>query len=606
MSRYVISWTQLDTGETLTVDMADSQTLRIGRSPTNPIVVTGDKMISREHADIVRNGDDFHVTCLEAARNPLVYEGVPHRELRLSGDTSFQIGETTFRLQIERTGQQAAIAADGPTYQSTTRVRESVYTQADLQQAGFGNAQQQIEILAGLPDLIAGTTTDDDLAMRVAHLLLLGIPQADAVAVVQYAEKDTDWSKSSVGDPPQPAMIRADTRENFEGRFRPSRRLMLKCLFIQQSAMHIWEDEKGSMQFTASEGLGWAFCSPIRGAACRGWCLYVSGKGSRQGNMFVEERTLQGDLRFTELMAQFIGSVRQVRTLQTQQTRLSTFFSPKVIENLTSVDSSRLELNPAERDVTVLFCDLRGFSKRSEQLQHDLLGLLNCVSEALGVMARGVIERDGAIADFQGDAILGFWGWPIPDRQGPWPACRAALAIAEGFRQANAQAGHRLSGLSAGIGVAHGRALAGRIGTEQQAKIGVFGPVVNQGSRLEGMTKQFGVSICIDEAAAKYVREKIPATEAMTRHLARVRPKGMATPLNVFELLPPNGQSPQLIAAHEMAVKGVIAGKWPEVRTYLQKFPPDDGPANFLRAFLSKSSELPPPDWDGAIQLESK
>lgn len=605
MGPFALIWNQLDTGEEVQVEFPESGTLRIGRAPTNQVVVSGDKMISREHADAVVEGDELSIVCLEAARNPLRFEGLEHRELRITPDSDFEIGETTFRfVSLDATSNEEDMVPD--TAHLTMNVRETTYSPDQLQHAAFGNASQQIEILANLPDLIAGTTTDDELAVKISQLLLDGIPQADAVAVVQYAEADLDWSRTQAGTPPSPAMIRFDTRENYTGRFRPSRRLMLKSLNLQQSAMHIWEDEGGSLQFTSSEGLGWAFCSPIRGDACRGWCLYVSGKGSRQGNMFVHEDTLQGDLRFTELLAQFIGSVRQVRTLQTQQTKLSAFFSPKVIESLTSAESRRTELTPAERDVTVLFCDLRGFSKRSEALQHDLPALLNCVSEALGVMARGVIERDGAIADFQGDAVLGFWGWPIPDAQGPWPACRAALAIAEGFRTANRQSGHQLSGLSAGIGVAHGRALAGRIGTEQQAKIGVFGPVVNQGSRLEGMTKQFGVSICIDEPTARYLREHVRSEDAMTRLLARVRPKGMETPMNVYELLPPHPEIAKGLAAYESAAKAVIAGKWPEVRAYLQKFPADDGPVNFLRAFLVKSPETPGTDWDGAIQLDSK
>ncbi|MBM4076570.1 MAG: adenylate/guanylate cyclase domain-containing protein, partial [Planctomycetes bacterium] len=407
---------------------------------------------------------------------------------------------------------------------SKQKVRESFYAPDVLSRAEFGNAAQQIEILANLPDLIAKTGTDDELSIQVAELLLKGIPQAEAVAVVRYAGDDLNAALSGASPVPNPSSIRVETRESYSGRFRPSRRLMLKALQLQQSAMHIWEEEGSSLEFTSSDGLGWAFTSPIRGEACHGWCLYVSGKGSRRGNMFVHEETLQGDLRFTELLAQFIGSIRQVRTLQNQRTQLSAFFSPKVIENLTGTRASRAEMAPAERDVTVLFCDLRGFSKRSEALRHDLHALLKSISEALGVMANGVLGRDGAIADFQGDAILGFWGWPIPDANGPWPACQAALAIAEGFRKANEDAHDLLKGLSAGIGVAHGRALAGRIGTEQQAKIGVFGPVVNQGSRLEGMTKQFGVSICIDQTAAAYLRKNVPATEARTRLLARVRP----------------------------------------------------------------------------------
>jgi adenylate cyclase len=152
--------------------------------------------------------------------------------------------------------------------------------------------------------------------------------------------------------------------------------------------------------------------------------------------------------------------------------------------------------------------------------------------------------------------------------------------------------------------------LAGRIGTEQQAKIGVFGPVVNQGSRLEGMTKHFGVSICIDQAAAKYLREHIPATEARTRFLSTVRPKGMRTPISVYELLPgetsSSAVSSELIAAHESAVNEIIAGNWEQVRENLRKLPEEDGPANFLRAFLANAPKEPDSDWDGVIRLEHK
>jgi adenylate cyclase len=384
---------------------------------------------------------------------------------------------------------------------------------------------------------------------------------------------------------------------------------MLKSLQLGQSVIHILEPEGGTPQFTISDGLGWSFSCPIRGAVCLGWCLFVSGKRCRQEDMFGEE-ALQGDLRFTELLAQFIGSIRHVRGLQNQQTQLSAFFSPKVIESLMNTKSVSADMAPAECDVTVLFCDLRGFSERSEALQHDLPALFQSVSRALGVMANGVLEQNGAIADFQGDAVHGFWGWPIHDANGPWPACRAALAIDKGFRSANEQVDSLLTGFSAGVGVAHGRALAGRIGTEQQAKIGVFGPVVNQGSRLEGMTKHFGVSICIDQATAEYVREHIPATEARTRFLSTVRPKGMQTPISVYELLPgetsSSAVSSELIAAHESAVNKVIAGNWEAAREDLCQLPEADGPANFLRAFLAKAPKVPGSDWDGVIRLDHK
>lgn len=617
MNRYKLDWIAVDRpGEGQAV-FPQRGMLRIGRASTNEVVIPDDMMISRQHAVVEIKDDEFLIRCLKGATNPLLYGGKKLRQLRLAAGESFRIGGTEFRcLDLNEGSQGSSPNASDIEYQSEAqRVRESAYSAETLHKSKFSNPTDQIEILANLPDHIATTRSDEELAVKVADLLLQGIPQADAVAVVQYAESDLAWTPKVSTEPPVPALIRVASRESYSGRFRPSRRLMLKSLQLGQSVIHILEPEGDTPQFTISDGLGWSFSSPIRGTACSGWCLYVSGQEFRQVDKWFEgelcfEDLLEGDLRFTELLAQFIGSIRQVRTLQNQQTQLSAFFSPKVIERLTSTKSVSADMAPAECDVTVLFCDLRGFSERSEALRHDLPALFRSVSKALGVMANGVLEQNGAIADFQGDAILGFWGWPIPDANGPWPACRAALAISEGFRIANEQFHSLLTGLSAGVGVAHGRALAGRIGTEQQAKIGVFGPVVNQGSRLEGMTKLFGVSICIDEAAADYVREYIPATEARSRFLSKVRPKGMRTPISVYELLPgetaSSTVSSELIAAHESAVNGVIVGNWGRIREDLTRLPENDGPANFLRAFLANAPKEPGPDWDGVIQLESK
>lgn len=609
MSRFKLAWVAMDRPGEGEIAFPQHGTLRIGRATTNDLAIPDDYLISRQHAVAEITGDEFLIRCLEAATNSLVYGGKTHRWLRLKAGETFQIGWTEFRcLDLNEQVQVSSSKFTEPEIPSG--VRESAYSSERLQQSEFGSATDQIEILANLPERIASTSSDEELAVKVAELLLQGIPQADAVAVVQYAKSDLSWTSELSSEPPAPGLVRVAAREAQVGRIRPSRRLMLKSLQLGQSVIHVIDGERDKGQFTISEGFGWSFSSPIRGEASLGWCLYVSGRRFRERDHEFAEELLQGDLRFTELLAQFIGSIRHVRTLQNQQTQLSAFFSPKVIESLTSTKALNPGMAPAECDVTVLFCDLRGFSERSEALRHDLPVLFQCVSQALGMMANGVLEQDGAIADFQGDAILGFWGWPIPDKNGPWPACRAALAILEGFRSVSEHSDSLLMGLSAGIGIGHGRALAGRIGTEQQAKIGVFGPVVNQGSRLEGMSKQFGVSICIDQATAEYIRDHIPAIEARTRFLSMIRPKGMRTPIRVYELLP--GESPscevssELIAAHESVVHGVIAGNWEQAREDLSQLPQNDGPANFLRAFLAKAPKDPGPDWDGVIQLEHK
>jgi adenylate cyclase len=382
--------------------------------------------------------------------------------------------------------------------------------------------------------------------------------------------------------------------------------------------MHIFEASGGGntgygnsedRQFTVSEGLGWAFCSPIKTESTHGWCMYVSGRGAANGGMMVQEQDLVGDLRFTRLVSQFIGSIRQVRQLQDQRTQLSTFFSPKVIENLTAAKSMEV-LSPAERDISVLFCDVRGFAKKAEALGDDLMTLLHSVSAALGVMASGIVERDGAIADFQGDAALGFWGWPTESPEGPVPACRTALAIHRVFQQGFSQTSSLLYGFSIGMGIAHGRAVAGQIGTSQQAKVGVFGKVVNQGSRLEGLTRQFNVPICVDAKTAEFALRYLPPTEGRLRRLALVRPKGMDTPLNVYALLPPLEESPdvttELIADHETALDCVIRGEWPAAHDCLQRLPDHDGPKQFLLHHMAVHHNRPPANWDGAFALDSK
>ena len=337
--------------------------------------------------------------------------------------------------------------------------------------------------------------------------------------------------------------------------------------------------------------------------------MYVSGSGPRQGNNFVTEDSLKGDLRFTQLVAQFIGSIRTVRSLQDQKTQMSAFFSPKVVENLTRKGGAGDILAPSERDITVLFCDVRGFSRKSEQLRDDLHKLLESVKAALGAMTRGILEFDGAIADFQGDAALGFWGWPTPLPDGPMAACRAAFSILQAFALPPGEQG-LLEGFSCGVGIAHGRAIAGQIGTSQQAKIGVFGPIVNQGSRIEGLTRQFGVGVCIDEQTAHFVRRLMPPEEGRCRRLARLRPKGMDTTLLIHELLPPEMEgcliTDTAMLNYEAALEMVISGRWIEAIERLNAVPDEDGPKQFLLKHLAKFDNTPPDGWDGAFTLDSK
>lgn len=580
---------------------------RLGRAPQNDWVVNWDRLISREHAQLRWHEGQLQVRCMEKATNPIIINGESFRELKIDVGGEFLIGATKFRL-VEEVESEASsgmeMAEDEPLNGLQT------YQSDELNEFQFSDPIRQMDMLARLPKMITGSTSDEALAGLLVDVLLETIPAGVATAVMRYegdVSENLENPLASGFDPSKPAMMRVATRDDYEGRFKPSRRMVSSALQTGKSVLHIWDGDEGNGQFTVSGSLDWAFCTPIVADNEGGWCLYVSGQGSENSGVLIDEDVLKGDLRFVELVAQFIGSIRHVRLLEEQKTQLSSFFSPRIMDSL--LDKSSTSLEPAQQDISVLFCDVRGFSRKSELLKDDLFQLLATVKNALGLMANGIVESDGAIADFQGDAALGFWGWPMPLPEGPVPACRAALRIVDAFDN-KLNCDGMLDGFSVGIGIAHGKAIAGEIGTEKQAKIGVFGPVVNQGSRYEGLTKQFGVPICIDETTAEYVQQFMPKDEARVRRMARIRPAGMDTPLTVYELLPALRNDPtisdELIGQYEEGINAVLDGKWSDAVELLSEFRDYDGPTKFVMNQMELTNFETPADWDGAFRLTKK
>ena len=564
--------------------------VRLGRAPRSGWAVPWDALISREHAELQMVSGQLRVRRLDSARNPIYHQDSESTDFLVTSGECFRIGRTVFQLV------SADLESD-----SKSPASERSFHPDELRKVAFQNADQRLEVLAKLPKAIAQTTTDEDLASRVASLVLEAIPTAEAAAVVAFDEFSIDA---------QPKMIRWDNRNDGMGRFTPSRRLMIKALQLGQGLLHIWVDhDESNPAFTVSGSLDWAFCMPFRGDACRGWCLYVSGQKDCIPGTSIGEDQLKGDLRFAELISEFIGSIRQVRLLSKQQAGLSQFFSPAVLDALRQTDSEK-QLEPQESDITVLFCDVRGFSKKSEQAQQGLRELLDRVSDALGVMTCGIIKYDGVIADFQGDAALGFWGWPAPHEDDRLSACRAALHIQQEFQHALHDSRHTLAGFQVGIGVAHGRAIAGKIGTKEQIKVGAFGPTVNLGARLEGLTKSLSASILIDEATAEFVRSELLPSEGRLRRIGRFRPAGMSAELMLTQLLPPLDQdatvTDEAIKIYETAWDLFAMGEWRDAFDQLSQLSEQDKVKDYLSLYITQHNGKPPANWNGVIVMQSK
>lgn len=570
------------------------RTIVIGRGADADWPVPWDNEISRRHIELRHEGDEVYVARLAGSRNPLFVAGAEVESVRMKIGQHLVLGETV--LSLARAESESVVRV-----QAT--VEEVAFTARELRKVRYQDPENRLEVLTHLPEVIAGARDDGELQHRLANLLLRGIVHADAIGLVSLTPEG------------EVRMLYWDRRRETAGEFRPSRRLVAQALGERQSSvMHVWESQEGAgaTDHTQMQEFDWAYCTPVSGLSAEPAGFYLAG---RMGKTFVPGTTLsdslqlEADVKFTELVAEIIGAVLKARRLERQKAGLRQFFAPPILAALgDDLDTTLLE--PAECDVTVMFCDLRGFSQRSEDSAGDLIGLLERVSRALGVMTQQILEHGGVTGDFQGDATLGFWGWPIPSPDAAVSAARAALGIRAAFARAAAQKNHPLADFAMGIGIAHGRAVAGKIGTAEQVKVTVFGPVVNLASRLESMTKQLRVPILLDEATTTILRERMPAAEGRLRRLARVQPYGLESAVEVSELVPPLVEFPELTDVHitdyERGVEHFVAGRWDEAYQCLHGMPASDRAQDFLLQHLVAGGRTAPPNWDGVIRLPSK
>ncbi len=160
-----------------------------------------------------------------------------------------------------------------------------------------------------------------------------------------------------------------------------------------------------------------------------------------------------------------------------------------------------------------------------------------------------------------------------------------------------------------GIGIAHGRAVAGKIGTSDRVTVTVFGPVVNLASRLEGMTKQLRVPILLDESTATLVRTRMSRDEGRTRRLGIVQPYGWRPRCRSASCCHRCRSSPTDRRPHRPLRAGVdafTAGRWAEAYRCLHEMPPSDQAQDFLTLRIAQHNRTPPSGWNGVIQLPNK
>ena len=186
-----------------------------------------------------------------------------------------------------------------------------------------------------------------------------------------------------------------------------------------------------------------------------------------------------------------------------------------------------------EKEITVLFSDIRGFTSLSEATKPaELVGLLN---EYFTAMADEIMRHQGVVDKYIGDAVMAFWGAPLTDTEQADHAVSAAQGMMEKLKEFNARlVANGKQSIDIGIGIYTGPAIAGNIGSRERFNYTIIGDTVNIASRLEGLNKEYKTHIIIGEATKEKLIGKIPVQPLGSTHV-----KGRAKTLNIYEVIEP-------------------------------------------------------------------
>jgi class 3 adenylate cyclase len=313
------------------------------------------------------------------------------------------------------------------------------------------------------------------------------------------------------------------------------------------------------------------------------------------------------------LSAAFNRMIERLRQNQRIREVFGRYVDPRVAEGL--LDETALAAAEGQRRVmTVMFCDMKGFTTLSEGVTPQ--GLVKIMNLYLSTMSEPIHAHRGVIDKYIGDAIMAYWGPPfIEDAEQARLACLAALdmigRVAKLRRDLPELLGVRAipADCDIRIGIATGEALVGSIGSEYMMSFTVMGDNVNLASRLEGANKLYGSHCLISEATAKACDDAVEL-----REIDRVVAVGRTHAEIVYEIMGRKGElTPAQIEARSRYADGLAAyraRRWDEAAAAFaaaRSADPDDGAALALMERIHGFKANPPAaDWDGAWHLERK
>lgn len=308
-------------------------------------------------------------------------------------------------------------------------------------------------------------------------------------------------------------------------------------------------------------------------------------------------------LTFTNF-ARDAAEKRQVRSAFSQ------YLSPDIVEQLAK-HPEQLKLGGETRYMTLLFCDVRGFTTISERFKDDPQGLTSLINQLLTPLTDAILQKSGTIDKYMGDCVMAFWNAPIEDADHEIHACDAALDMLQQLAEVNAMRKDE-EPLKIGIGVNSGDCVVGNMGSDQRFDYSVIGDAVNLASRLEGQSKSYGVDIIVGPDTAASAADHFAFAE-----LDLIAVKGKSEAVKIYALLDDfthidRAAFSKFLENHTTFLNAYRSQNWLQALNIAARCSKElDGRLENYYREMSKRIQYfqqtpPSPDWDGVYEALNK
>jgi len=315
--------------------------------------------------------------------------------------------------------------------------------------------------------------------------------------------------------------------------------------------------------------------------------------------------------------ASLVKFMRTEAERRTVRNAFAQYLPPDVVEQI-AADPSKLKLGGDTRELSIMFCDIRGFTPIAESFRSDPQGLTKLINRALTPLSREVLNHHGTIDKYIGDCVMAFWNAPIDDADHARHACECALAMmdslvvlnneltAEGFYES-----HKVNRIDVSIGVNTGVCVVGNMGSDLRFDYSALGDAVNVSARIQSFAGNYGFPIAIGEDTEEIVAEKFAFLE-----LDYIAVKGRATPTHIYALMGHahvrETKAFQILNdALQTLFTAFRAQNWAAAKEAIAKGRAIPGaPEAIFELYEDRIAhyelEPPPPGWDGAWSAKEK